>query len=116
MLYTLMSKEVKTQHTLPKERKFRQVEAPDFFKFESVGDKIEGTLVEKSISDNYGIGLFTLKQDDNTTKRIHGSANLDSLMSGVDIGDYVKIEWTDTKAMEKGKTPMKLFNVEVAEK
>lgn len=103
------------QHTLPKERKFRQVEAPDFFKFESIGDKIEGKLVEKSQSDNYGIGLYTLKQDDDSTKRIHGSANLDSLMNGVDIGDYVRIEWTDTKAMEKGKTPMKIFIVEVEE-
>lgn len=103
------------QGSLPKERKFRQVEAPDFFKFESIGDKIEGTLQEKAVSDNYGIGLFTLKMDDGTTKRCHGSANLDSLMTAVDVGQYVKIEWVDTKAMEKGKTPMKIFTVEVAE-
>jgi hypothetical protein len=110
-----MAKDKNEQKPLPKERKFRQIEAPDFFKFESIGDKIEGRLQEKAVSDNYGIGLFTLKQDDGGTKRIHGSANLDSLMTGVDIGDYVRIEWVDTKAMEKGKTPMKIFNVEVEE-
>jgi hypothetical protein len=84
-------------------------------KFESIGDKIEGKLVEKAVSENYGIGLYTLKRDDETTMRIHGSANLDSLMTGVDIGQYVRIEWTDTKAMQAGKTPMKIFSVEVAE-
>jgi len=103
------------QGSLPKQRKFRQVEAPDFYKFESIGDTIEGTLQEKGISDNYGIGLFTVKQDDGSTKRCHGSANLDSLMTAVDIGQYVKITFTDTKAMEKGKTPMKIFTVEVEE-
>lgn len=105
----------KEQKVLPKERKFRQVEAPDFMKFASIGDKIEGTLQEKAVSENYGIGLYTLKRDDGTTMRIHGSANLDSLMTAVDIGQYVRIEWVDTKAMEKGKTPMKIFSVEIGE-
>lgn len=104
---------MKEQKQLPIVRKFKKVEAPDFFKFESIGDKIEGTLVEKGLSENYGIGLYTLKQDDGSTMRIHGSSNLDSLMTGVDIGQYVRIEWMDSKQMEKGKTAMKLFNVEI---
>lgn len=105
----------KEQKSLPKERKFKKVEAPDFYKFANVGDKIEGTLVEKGRSENYGIGLYALKQDNGETMRIHGSADLDSKMTGVSVGQYVIIEWVDNKAMEKGKTPMKMFDVQVAE-
>ena len=110
-----MSKDKVEQKNLPKERKFRTIESPDFFKFENVGDSLEGTLVEKSQSDNYGIGLYTLRKDDGTTMRIHGSANLDSKMTGVQINDYVRITFSDSKAMERGKSPMKMFDVEVGE-
>lgn len=103
----------KEQKSLPKERKMKKVEAPDFYKFASVGDKIAGTLVEKGKSENYGIGLYALKQDNGDTMRIHGSADLDSKMTGVAVGQYVEIEWVDNKAMEKGKTPMKIFDVAV---
>ena len=103
------------QKQLQKERKFRKVEAPDFYKFANLGDKIEGTLVEKGRSENYSIGLYALKQDSGDTMRIHGSADLDSKMTGVSVGQYVTIEWVDNKPMEKGKTPMKIFDVQVAE-
>jgi len=88
---------------------YEDIEDPDFFTFENVGDTVEGELVDVGTSDQYGFGLYTLEKADGDQVRFHGSAVLDSRMKQANIGDYLVIEFSDLEKRPKGD--MKLFNV-----
>lgn len=88
---------------------WNEIESPNFFQFKEIGDKIEGILLQKATSSQYGFGLYILQTDENEQIRFHGSAQLDDLMMGVNVNDYIKVEFTDTQKMPKGE--MKLFKV-----
>ena len=104
-----------SQKTLPKERKMKRVEDPEFYRFENIGDKVAGVLQEKGVYGNINAGAYVLKQDDGKIRKFHGSVNLDQKMKGVEIGKYCEVEYIDNMQMEKGKTPMKIFDVRVEE-
>lgn len=101
-----------TQNVKPKQDKiddWNEVESPNFFQFKKIGDKIDGTLLHKATSSQYGFGLYALQTSENEQIRFHGSAQLDDLMMGVNVNDYIEITFIDTQKMPKGE--MKLFKV-----
>jgi len=106
-------KNMATQKTIdgkkPAQRKWEEVEDAAFFKFENIGDAVEGKLVGKAMSDQYKFGIFTLEQDDGNSVRFHGAAQLDPLMLSVKIGEYIKVEYADNQKRPKGD--MKVFTV-----
>jgi len=87
-----------------------EVESPNFTEFKEYGDSVEGELVDISTSPKYGFGIYTVTKDDEK-QRFHGTKQMDDLMLGVRIGDYIRIEYVDEKEMEKGKTAMKIFTL-----
>jgi hypothetical protein len=91
------------------EEDYEDIEDPNFFKFENVGDKIAGKLVDIGNSDQYGFGLYTVEKSDGEQVRFHGSSQLDSRMKQVQLGDSVIVEFMDIEKRPKGN--MKLFNV-----
>lgn len=97
-----------TQISKPDEQ-LEEVASPNFFRFENLGDSVQGTLLSKAMSDQFGFGLFGIEQDDGTQMRFHGSAQLDDLMLGIKIGEWLKVVYYDNQKMAKGS--MKLFKV-----
>lgn len=102
------------QKNIEGEIAWEDVEDPDFFKFENIGDKISGELVEIGKSERYSFGLYTVKTPDDNLVRFHGSAQLDSRMKQVNVGDYVMVEFIDIEEQDKGD--MKLYDVKRAVK
>lgn len=100
-------KEQKQNIKQPKE--WEEIESPNFFKFEKIGDKLEGILTNMDKSTRYGFGLYTLTTFNNETKRFHGSNQLDDLLMNIEIPSYVQILFTDTQQTPNGE--MKLFKV-----
>lgn len=97
----------KTQIKQPKT--WEQVESPNFFRFEKIGDIIEGLLTGKDSSSRYGFGLYTIKTFKGEQIRFHGSSQLDDLLLNMDVPCYVQIEYTDNQETANGT--MKLFVV-----
>ena len=96
-------------------RNFKKVE-DNIFKFEKVGDTIEGELQAVEIGANFGNKVYKIKGDDAKINVVFGTIVLESLMSAVSIGDYVKIEFAGTKENKKaGQEDIKTFDVSIAE-
>lgn len=98
---------------MPKQKEidqnYEEIEDADFFKFEKIGDSIEGNLIDIGTSEQYHFGLYTLEKADTSTVRFHGSAQLDGKMKSVKLGDSIKVEFYDIEKRAKGN--MKLFRV-----
>lgn len=107
-----MTKEKETIENKADEKNdnWEQIESANFKKFEKLGDSIEGILKDIGESDRYGFGLYTLATNDGNRIRFHGSAQLDDLMSGVSLYDYIRVTYIDNQNTPQGQ--MKLFNVE----
>jgi len=88
------------------------VESANFVRFEEFGDSIEGKLIDKGKSEQFGFGLYTLMDKDDNAVRFHGSAQLDDLLLGVYIGDYIRVEYVDNQKTPRGE--MHLFKVQKA--
>lgn len=88
---------------------YEEIDDPNFFKFESIGDKIKGQLVDIGWSDQYDFGLYTVEDGDKNQTRFHGSSQLDSRMKQVSLGDHIVVEFMDIEKRPKGD--MKLFRV-----
>jgi hypothetical protein len=102
----------KEQPEMKKEIKagdWEDIESSSFTKFENIGDSIEGMLYEKALSDRYGFGLYTIVTKDGERKRFHGTKQLDDLMQGVNLQDYIQVVYIDDQKTEMGS--MKLFEV-----
>ena len=95
-----------------KETEWEDVESANFVRFEEFGDNVEGKLIDKDKSEQFGFGLFTVMTNDDETLRFHGSAQLDDLMLGIDIGTYIHVEYVDNQKTPRGE--MKLFKVRKA--
>lgn len=81
------------------------------FKFEKVGDSITGFLLNKEKSAVYDNMTYQLKTDTETII-FFGSSVLNDLMTSVNIGDEICIEFKDLKASKtKGHQPIKIFEV-----
>lgn len=81
----------------------------NFFKFEKLGDTIEGLLMSKYVSSRYGFGMYTIKTFDGIQKRFHGSSQLDDLLLNIDIPSYVRVIFIDNQETPNGT--LKLFEV-----
>jgi hypothetical protein len=92
-----------------KEENWNEIESPNFFQFKAIGDRIEGVLLQKGESKQYGFGLYTLQTGENEQIRFHGSSQLDDLIMGVNVNDYIEVTFIDVQKMPKGE--MKLFKV-----
>lgn len=93
---------------MAKENEFEEVESANFVQFTEIGQEIEGELIEKGKSERYGFGMYTLRNEDEQI-RFHGSEQLDDLMLGIELGDYVKVQYKDKEKMPRGE--MKVFKV-----
>lgn len=88
---------------------YEEIDDPEFFKFENIGDKIGGKLVDVGKSDQYDFGLYTIENDEGEQTRFHGSSQLDSRMKQVNLGDVILVEFMDIEKRPKGD--MHLFRV-----
>jgi len=88
---------------------YEEIDDPNFFKFESVGDKIKGQLVDVGHSEQYDFGLYTVEDENKEQTRFHGSSQLDSRMKQIELGDHIVVEFMDIEKRPKGD--MKLFRV-----
>jgi hypothetical protein len=80
----------------------------EFFKFKKIGDTLTGLLVRKSVSTQYGFGLYTLRIK---SKQIgfHGSTQLDPIMKKVNLCEFIEIKLVDEQKTLKGN--LKIFIV-----
>lgn len=96
---------------------FRKIE-PGVWKAENEGDEIIGKLVKIGESSKYGKGkTYHLEVTDDATgevenKVVFGSTVLDDRMGFVNVGDYVKIQFTKLDKNKKGQD-VKIFEVSV---
>lgn len=100
---------IKTKTQMREPKKWNKIESPNFFKFEKIGDSIEGLLMDKDISNRYGFGLYTIRTFKGEQIRFHGSSQLDDLMLTLDIPCYARITFIDEQNTPNGV--MKLFEV-----
>ena len=98
---------INTQVKQPKE--WIKTETSTFFRFEKIGDCLEGLLISKDKNDRYGFGMYKLKQFDGELKKFHGSEQLDDLLHSVDIPTYVKIVYIDDLSLPPNT--MKVFEL-----
>lgn len=82
------------------------------FKFEKIGDVIEGVLrsVEDSASHENN-KVYKIEQKDKKIYTVFGTVILNDLMQGVKIGQQVKILFSGTKESQKGQNPTKLYDL-----
>lgn len=104
-----MSEKKETKQKKAEDFETEEIESPNFFRFENVGDCVEGTLREVARSEQYNFGIYTLEKDDGSSVRLHGSSDLDDKMSLIAKGTWLRIEFYDQRKMPKGT--MKLFKV-----
>jgi len=90
-------------------RTFVEVEDADFFKFDNIGDSIEGKLIDKGYSEQYKFGLYTIITDEGDSIRFHGSSPFDSKLKTIPEGTYIVVKFLDVEKRPKGD--MKLFSV-----
>ena len=91
---------------------YKEIE-PTFFTYEEEGDFIEGILVQKQehigANDSWLYSIETL----DGVKNVWGSAILDSKLTFVKVGDKVKITYKGLGEAKEGRSPPKIFKVEV---
>lgn len=89
----------------------------DVFRFENIGDTIEGELVSKKESDEFQNMEYRIIDKDDVEHIVYGTVILDSLMENVDINVFVCIEFIgENPAKKEGHNPTKLFKVWKKEK
>jgi hypothetical protein len=103
------SQEAKNMSEQKPKRTFVEVEDADFFKFENIGDSIEGKLIDKGHSEQFKFGLYTVITDEGDSIRFHGSSHLDSKLKAIPEGTYIVVKFLDVEKRPKGD--MKLFSV-----
>ena len=82
------------------------------FKFENVGDELEGVLIAVEDGANYGNKVYKIKCDDDKTRVVFGTTVLMSQMSVISIGERIKIVREKDKPHKKaGMNPIKVFSV-----
>lgn len=94
---------------------FIRQEDANFYRFEKIGSNVLGKLMGIDKSERYGFNIYNiLNKATNELIRCHGSKDLDTKMSGVEIGDTVYIEYIDNLDVPNGT--MKVFSVGIAPK
>jgi hypothetical protein len=88
---------------------------PTVWTYENDGDSIEGVLVHKE--DNVGENkswMYNIETPDGV-KSVWGSAVLDSRMKFVTVGNKVRVTYKGLGEAKSGRSPPKIFKVEVDE-
>lgn len=81
------------------------------FKFEKVGDSIEGLLVGREEGKNFGNQVYKIKKGE-VVYTVFSTTVMTSSMADVMIGEEVKIVYMGEKENEKkGQNPIKIFEV-----
>ena len=86
---------------------------PEIWVYDKEGDSIEGVLVYKE--DNVGENkswMYNIETKDGL-KSVWGSAVLDSRMKFVNIGNKILITYKGLGTAKSGRSPPKIFKVEV---
>lgn len=86
---------------------------PGFWIPENEGDSITGVLIK--IEEDVGTNkskLYTIEQDEQPTN-IWGSTILDQRMTGIKVGNLIRITYLGLGEKVGGKNPPKIFKVEV---
>jgi len=84
----------------------------DIFKFEDEGVEINGKLIAKEDSTNFNNKVYKIEAEDGSIKAVFGTVVLDSLMSSINIGESIKIQYLGNKESKtKGHNAMKIFKV-----
>lgn len=82
------------------------------FKFEKVGDTLEGKLLEKKESEEFNNTDYKIKSSDGIEHILFGTVMLNSLMETVPIDAKVRIEFMGTTpAKKEGHNDTKEFKV-----
>lgn len=81
----------------------------DQFKFEKIGDTIQGVLVAKDVS-SFGTGAYLIAVDEETTVSILGSTGMDRLLANINVNTKIWIQLSEIKALAGGKT-FKVYRV-----
>lgn len=93
---------------------YKEIE-PSIWKPEKEGDFIEGILVQKQedVGENKSM-LYGMEVPDGV-KNVWGSAILDERMAFIKVGQKVRITFKGLAEAKKGRSPAKIFKVEVDE-
>src|SRR4030042_5223343 len=103
-----------SQTTFKKPKSWRKVESSTFFRFENIGNSLEGLLIEKMpYLDGDKMRFYRIRTFDNKELKFHGSNQLDDLLSQFQPPVYVRITYADEQDTKNGM--MKLFEVETGE-
>lgn len=100
-------KEIEIKDAIKRPKKMTEVITP-FFRFEKVGDKLEGILTNIEKMDKFNI--YTLTQYSGDVTRFHGSTQLDNLLNTIETPSYVEIVFTETMPSKQG-SDLKIFKV-----
>jgi hypothetical protein len=100
------------------ERKFKDITA-DFYKFEKIGDVLEGTLVSKDsqgftrAGQTNDVGKYVLENEAGERISFLGGTVIDQTLSDVNVGSYVRLTFLGTKPTTQGQN-LKDFTIELA--
>ena len=82
------------------------------FKFEKIGDFVEGVLLSVEDGAVYNNKVYKIKQTDGTILSIFSTTVLESMMGSIPIGNEVKIVHSGIKKTTiKGREDTKLYEV-----
>lgn len=96
---------------MEKQKEWKKVES-QVFRFEKVGDSIEGILKAKEEGAVYGNEVYQIETSDGDTFAVFSTAILASRMAQVDVGEEVKIVFKGKEPSKKaGYEAMQLFDV-----
>lgn len=107
------------------ERTFREVET-EFFKFENIGDMVEGYLVDVStqrMRNNADgtpniIGRYKLQKESDGAVPEYveflGGSDIDAKFKSIEINDFVRVTYVSDNRTSTGNR-MKVYSVQVAE-
>ena len=85
---------------------------PTLYKFEAVGDMIEGTLVGSRVHvfSNGPATKYTLRQEDDSLVVFFGATMLDGLMEAIEVGQFVQIVYLGKEETTAGQ-PLNVYDV-----
>lgn len=97
---------------MAKDRVWEDVE-PAFKTWETQGESVEGTFIN-SEEFTYATGddgiRYTLEDDDGVRVAFNGTKQLNSLLTGIEFGTYIKVEYVGEVKTSQPQ-PAKIFKV-----
>lgn len=109
-------KNMEQKHKPQPPKSWRKVES-NFYRFDKIGDSIEGLLTDKKIKQpNEILSYYHITDFNGKEIKFHGSTQLDDLMINVEVPCYVKITLVEQlPSKTEGWNPINIFSLEVGE-